>query len=1114
MGAYGELLGQLGRLAEARRLVEASLTMLHDVFGTTSERLNIAKVLERRGVVMRKLSLLKEARRDLEASLEMQYAVHPEGRNGRTKEIARTLHELGNVLYFLGDLKGAREKYEASLEMRYAVHPEGRKAKTEGIALTLHNIGNVLDSLGDPDGAREKYEASLEMRYAVHPEGRKAKTQSIASSLHNIGNVLSNLGNPKGALEKYEASLEMKYAIHPERRKAKTGGIADTLHSIGIVLDDLGDPKGALEKYEASLEMRYAIHPEGRKAKTQSIASSLHNIGIVLDDLGNPKGALEKYEASLEMKYAVHPEGRKAKTQGIAITLQCIGNVLSNLGDPKGALEKYEASLEMEYAIHPEGRKAKTQNIANTLHCIGIVLRNLGNSKGALEKYEASLEMSYAIHPDGRKAKTHSIAMTLHNIGIVLLNLGNPKGALENRGDVRGAVRKPKEMNAKGIEANAITYSTLMQAYASRGDVDGAEKILTQMKAKGLPANVIMYTTMIQTHCRRRDHAAAVRTLQKMLELNLKPDARTFTLCAHSFLNPKDDDAFWAGLRRLSTHPHALNTDNDFQASSFIFHPWIGAIPRDAQRNGSKPIHPLSVLNLAPNPTKWKPIDDALRRSKVRVIPASEISFDRLWFQGTSNTLGESGLKRVVSAVVNGKPYAVVTSKDAYDSDRNDDADADVSKEDTSASKPPSNSTSTPSSSFSTTTNRTEPTRRYTSASKSFTPEAVGVTSSSAQNDRVIISEITHTLALHDAPAALTIAFKVEGCPVYGLPLCALRSLNTLVRTRYGVRTDWITPNLEYAVDLWLRAMRAIHDVHRTGHVHLDIKSDNFLVDYTADDGLRLFIGDFGSVRKVDPDRHCVTKKLGGYTDPWGSPEVVLGSGRVGFAADIWSMACVGIEIFRGCTPWERSTLMKFQDGRGAEIEDLLASALRNMTTPLSHPSLHDAASFFERFDGFVGNGSSDVKVYRDVCDDLYALLTAMFDYDPSKRPSAEKAVGCLENAKQRLAGVHADDPFWHVRTKIQFRPSKDDIDAFAQRMGMDTTKQALSKEQHLSQRREAVSRMMMREERGVPERGGGVRHCEAKPRPWLRGVVKMYDVRRRFGFLLPMDGGKDIRFL
>ena len=140
---------------------------------------------------------------------------------------------------------------------------------------------------------------------------------------------------------------------------------------------------------------------------------------------------------------------------------------------------------------------------------------------------------------------------------------------------------------------------------------------------------------------------------------------------------------------------------------------------------------------------------------------------------------------------------------------------------------------------------------------------------------------------------------------------------------------------------------------------------------------------------------------------------------------------------------------MKFQDGSTEKpIETFLRRGLREKTSPLSDPAFDNAASFFKRFDGFTGGKSSDTtkKVYRDVCDDLYALLTAMFDYDPSKRPSAEKAVEHLENAKQRLAGVHADDPFWHVRTKIQFRPSKDDIDAFAQRMGMDTTKQALSK--------------------------------------------------------------------
>jgi len=360
----------------------------------------VAELMCTYGLLLGKLSRLAEARRLVEASLEMQYAIHPDKQKAKTESIARTLHNIGNVLRDLGDMNGARKKYEASLEMKYAIHPDKEKAKTESIATTLHNFGSVLYSLGDMNIARKKYEASLEMKYAIHPDKQKAKTESIATTLHDIGCVLRDLGDPKGARKKYEASLEMWYAIHPDKEKAKTHPIATTLHNIGSVLYFLGDPKGARAKYEASLEMDYAIHPDKQKAKTESIATTLHNIGCVLRDLGDMNGARAKYEASLEMKYAIHPDKEKAKTESIARTLHNIGNVLRDLGDPKGARKKYEASLEMKYAIHPEGRKAKTQSIATTLEKIGNVLYSLGDMNGARKKYEASLEIKYAIHPD------------------------------------------------------------------------------------------------------------------------------------------------------------------------------------------------------------------------------------------------------------------------------------------------------------------------------------------------------------------------------------------------------------------------------------------------------------------------------------------------------------------------------------------------------------------------------------------------------------------------------------------------------------------------------------------------------------------------------------------
>ena len=168
--------------------------------------------------------------------------------------------------------------------------------------------------------------------------------------------------------------------------------------------------------------------------------------------------------------------------------------------------------------------------------------------------------------------------------------------------------------------------------------------------------------------------------------------------------------------------------------------------------------------------------------------------------------------------------------------------------------------------------------------------------------------------------------------------------------------------------------MRAVRDVHRTGHVHLDIKTQNFLVDYSAGDGLRLFIGDFGSVREVNHVRHRVTEEFGAYTLFWTSPERVFEQ-HVSFAADMWSMACVGIEIFSRMRTVRRSMLMKFQDGSTEAVGTFLRRALREKTSPLSILP-HNAASFFKRFDEFTGGRSSDAteKAYRDVCDDVRAI--------------------------------------------------------------------------------------------------------------------------------------------
>ena len=132
-------------------------------------------------------------------------------------------------------------------------------------------------------------------------------------------------------------------------------------------------------------------------------------------------------------------------------------------------------------------------------------------------------------------------------------------------------------MDAKGVEVDAITYNTLMQAHASKGDVRGAEKVLERRRDRGVEveantknplmphaskgdawcgegaraddgregyrSDAITYNTLMQAYASRGDVAAV-----SMLRENARSQSETelsalFSLHA-LLLQSKDDDAF------------------------------------------------------------------------------------------------------------------------------------------------------------------------------------------------------------------------------------------------------------------------------------------------------------------------------------------------------------------------------------------------------------------------------------------------------------------------------------------------------------------------------------------------------------------------------------------
>lgn len=170
--------------------------------------------------------------------------------------------------------------------------------------------------------------------------------------------------------------------------------------------------------------------------------------------------------------------------------------------------------------------------------------------------------------------------------------------------------------------------------------------------------------------------------------------------------------------------------------------------------------------------------------------------------------------------------------------------------------------------------------------------------------------------------------------------------------------------------------------LHRRGVLHRDIKAANILV---SSDGL-LKLADFGLARFYAKRRQLdYTNRV--ITIWYRSPELLLGETQYGPAVDIWSAACVVVEIF---------TKHAIFPGDGGEINQLeKIYAILGTPTRAEWPGLVDMA-WYELLRPSARRPNVFAEKYRDrVTPAAFELLEAMFLYDPVKRPSAS---GVLEH--------------------------------------------------------------------------------------------------------------------
>ena len=176
--------------------------------------------------------------------------------------------------------------------------------------------------------------------------------------------------------------------------------------------------------------------------------------------------------------------------------------------------------------------------------------------------------------------------------------------------------------------------------------------------------------------------------------------------------------------------------------------------------------------------------------------------------------------------------------------------------------------------------------------------------------------------------------------------------------------------------DLAKQLFEGLDYLHRRGVLHRDIKAANILV---SNEG-QLKLADFGLARFYAKRRQLdYTNRV--ITIWYRSPELLLGETQYGPAVDIWSAACVLVEIFT------RHAIFPGDGGEISQLEKIYAV----LGTPNKQqwPGLVDMA-WFELLRPTARRPNVFEEKYKErVTPAAYELLVNMFQYDPDKRPSA-----------------------------------------------------------------------------------------------------------------------------
>ena len=309
-----------------------------------------AELLMVMGSTYLNLGRLAEARRLLEASLALRAARAGDDDPGRSN----TVQLLAEVLYELGDYEGAESRYREVLAERRRLFGPGARA----VARTLNGLANALARQGREADAEPLVREALAIDRAERPPDPRV----ISQGLNNLGNILLARGDPGAAERLHREAYAMRRRLlgdaHAETANSLTNvavalgaqgahaaaesilvrSLASKRASLGAEHPDVAIDEthlarvrhraGDLPAAEGAYRAAIASHRRGRPGGHPWTAVALHGLGEVLLARHDPAAAEPPLREALALQVRMLPRGHWRAAE----TMRALGRCLTDLG--------------------------------------------------------------------------------------------------------------------------------------------------------------------------------------------------------------------------------------------------------------------------------------------------------------------------------------------------------------------------------------------------------------------------------------------------------------------------------------------------------------------------------------------------------------------------------------------------------------------------------------------------------------------------------------------------------------------------------------------------------------------------------------------------------------